>query len=309
MELILTDHPLECQSCDADGNCELQDVALQLGISESRYSPGRNHSDYLVDKTHPFMRSDLAKCINCYRCVAACDEIQGEFILSMLGRGFDSRIIKDQDVNFDQSKCVACGACSQTCPTSAISDVYKFASEQASKKVRTICTYCGVGCNLEIAVKADEVLNISAPYDAEVNQGHACLKGRYAFGFYNHQDRLKDPLVRTGAEFKSVGWEQAYQMLADQLSDIKKVYGPDAIAGISSSRCTNEENYLMQKFMRAVIGTNNIDGCARLCHAPTATGLQRTFGTGAATNSIKDLELTDCMLVIGANPTTAHPVT
>ncbi len=309
LELILTDHPLDCQTCEADGKCELQRIAIKLDVSDTRYLPGKNHLQYKPDTSHPYMRSDLSKCINCYRCVAACDEVQGQFVLSMFGRGFDSRIIKDQDLDFNQSTCVACGACAQTCPTSAISDRYKFATSPATEKERTICTYCGVGCNLEVAVEGDQVLSIEAPYDAEVNQGHACLKGRYAFGFYNHRDRLKDPQLRDGNSFKAVSWDRAYQLIAEKLTEIKTQFGADAIAGISSSRCTNEENYLMQKFMRAVIGTNNIDGCARLCHAPTATGLQQTFGTGAATNSIKDLKKADCILVIGANPTTAHPVT
>ena len=309
MELILSDHPLNCQSCEADGNCQLQRVATQMGIADARYATKETHTWYPKDTSHVFMRADLSKCINCYRCIAACDEVQGQFVLSMYGRGYDSRIIKDQDVSFDQSSCVACGACSQTCPTSAISDRFKFAASPENKKIRTICTYCGVGCNLEVAVSGDQVFNISAPYDAEVNHGHACLKGRYAFGFYNHKDRLKDPLWRNGDKFQTISWDKAYSEIAERINTIKAEYGPDAIAGISSSRCTNEENYLMQKFMRAVIGTNNIDGCARLCHAPTAIGLQQTFGTGAATNSIKDLAQTDCMLVIGANPTTAHPVT
>ena len=309
LELVLTDHPLDCLTCEANGNCELQTVAAQVGIREVRYPVGKDHRDQPKDTSHPFMVSDLSKCINCYRCIAACDEIQGEFVLSMYGRGFDSRIIKSQDNPFIESDCVACGACAQTCPTAAISDVFKPATVAAQKTVRTVCTYCGVGCNLEVAVNNGEVLSITAPYDAEVNQGHACLKGRYAFKFYNHPDRLKAPLIKRNGVFEEVSWDEAYEFIADWLSKTKKQYGPDSIAGISSSRCTNEENYLMQKFMRAVIGTNNIDGCARLCHAPTATGMQRAFGTGAATNSIEDLDQTDCILVIGANPTTAHPVT
>ncbi|MGI9545445.1 MAG: formate dehydrogenase subunit alpha [Cyclobacteriaceae bacterium] len=309
LELVLTDHPLDCLICEANGNCELQTVAAQVGIREVRYPAGKNHQDQPTDTSHPFMVSDLSKCINCYRCIAACDEVQGEFVLSMYGRGFDSRIIKSLDNSFDESDCVACGACAQTCPTAAISDVFKPAAAAVQKTVRTVCTYCGVGCNLEVAVNNGEVLSIAAPYDAEVNQGHACLKGRYAFKFYNHPDRLKAPLIKRNGIFEEVSWNEAYDFIAEKLTKIKERYGPDAIAGISSSRCTNEENYLMQKFMRAVIGTNNIDGCARLCHAPTATGMQRAFGTGAATNSITDLEMTNCILVVGANPTTAHPVT
>ncbi len=309
LELVLTDHPLDCLICEANGNCELQTVAAQVGIREVRYASEKNHLQSSKDTSHPYMVSDLSKCINCYRCVEACDEVQGEFVLSMFGRGFDSRIIKGHDTSFNQSDCVSCGACSQACPTSAISDVFKFHASAVQANIRTICTYCGVGCNLEVAVNDGQVLSITAPYDAEVNQGHTCLKGRYAFSFYNHPDRLKDPMIKTNGSFKATSWDHSYEFIANQLASIKQKYGPDAIAGISSSRCTNEENYLMQKFLRAVIGTNNIDGCARLCHAPTASGMQHAFGTGAATNSIKDLEHTDCILVIGANPTIAHPVT
>ena len=177
------------------------------------------------------------------------------------------------------------------------------------QKIRTVCTYCGVGCNLEVSVVNDRVKSIQAPYDAEVNQGHTCLKGRFAFSFYEHPDRIKTPLLRKNGELVPVSWDEAYRFIADKLTEIKHQYGPDAIAGISSARCTNEENYLMQKFIRAVIGTNNIDCCARVCHSPTALGMQKAFGTGAATNSIEDIKLTDCIMVIGANPTDAHPVT
>ncbi len=309
MELILTDHPLDCVICEANGQCELQDTAAEIGIKAVRYAPGKDHHHYPQDLSHPFMRSDLAKCINCYRCIEACDQIQGDFILNMAGRGMDSRVIKSLDSSFENSTCVACGACAQTCPTAAISDVFKFKEAAALDQVATVCTYCGVGCNLRVSAGVDGVLSIDAPWGSEVNPGHTCLKGRYAFGFYNHRDRLRDPMIKRNGTLEPVGWEEVYQFITAKLSAIKETYGPHAVAGISSSRCTNEENYLMQKFMRAVIGTNNIDGCARLCHAPTAIGMQRTFGTGAATNSIKDLELTDCILVIGANPTEAHPVT
>ena len=239
----------------------------------------------------------------------ACDEVQGEFVLSMAGRGFDSRIIKGLDQTFMESDCVSCGACSQACPTSAISDVFQSKSIQATDTTRTVCTYCGVGCNLEIATDNGEILSITAPYDAEVNQGHTCLKGRFAFKFYNHPERLDSPMIKRNGAFEKVGWEEVYDYITEKFTHYKETYGADSLAGISSSRCTNEENYLMQKFFRAVIQTNNIDGCARVCHSPTALGMQRTFGTGAATNSIADLKHTDCIMVIGANPTDAHPVT
>jgi len=309
MELVLTDHPLDCLTCEVNGNCELQDVAAHVGIREVRYPAGENHLDRTKDLSHPYMTSDLSKCINCYRCVRACDEVQGQFVLNMAGRGFDSHIIKGTDQSFMESDCVSCGACSQACPTSAISDVFQSKAVKTEDTTRTVCTYCGVGCNLEVSTSNGEILSIQAPYDAEVNQGHTCIKGRYAFKFYNHPERLNSPMIKRNGEFEKVSWDEVYEHIANKINDVKENYGPDAIAGISSSRCTNEENYLMQKFLRAVVGTNNIDGCARVCHSPTALGMQRTFGTGAATNSVDDLNDTNCIMVIGANPTAAHPVT
>ena len=309
VELVLTDHPLDCLTCEVNNNCELQTVAAKVGIREVRYPAGKTHLDKKKDLSHPYMTSDFSKCINCARCVRACDEVQGQFVLSMSGRGFDSHIIKGMNTTFNESDCVSCGACAQACPTSAISDVFESKSIVPDTKVRTVCTYCGVGCNLDVAVADKTVKSIQAPFDAEVNQGHTCLKGRYAFSFYNHPDRLKEPLIKKDGKFVEVSWDEAYDFIAKKFTEIKTKYGPDYIAGISSARCTNEENYLMQKFMRVVIGTNNIDSCARVCHSPTAIGMQRTFGTGAATNSIIDLKYTDCMMVIGANPTASHPVT
>lgn len=309
IELVLTDHPLDCLTCEVNGNCELQTVAAQVGIRDVRYPEGETHLHKQKDLSHPYMTSDFSKCINCYRCVRACDEVQGEFVLSMAGRGFDSHIIKGIDQSFMESDCVSCGACSQACPTSAISDVFQSKAIGATDVTRTICTYCGVGCNLDVSTRSGEILSIQAPYDAEVNQGHTCLKGRYAFKFYDHPDRLDAPMIKRNGSFEKVSWDEAYDYIAGKLTHFKNEFGPDSIAGISSARCTNEENYLMQKFIRAVIGTNNIDGCARVCHSPTALGMQKTFGTGAATNSIDDIKDTNCILVIGANPTDAHPVT
>jgi formate dehydrogenase major subunit len=309
IELVLTDHPLDCLTCEVNGNCELQTVAAEVGIREVRYPEGAHHLDREKDLSHPYMTSDLSKCINCYRCVRACDEVQGEMVLSMSGRGFDSKIIKGFDQSFFDSDCVSCGACAQACPTSAISDIFQSKAITATDTTRTVCTYCGVGCNLEVSTTDGEIVSIRAPYDAEVNHGHTCLKGRYAFKFYDHEERLNSPMIKRNGEFEKVSWDEAYDYIASKLSTYKEKHGADYIAGISSSRCTNEENYLMQKFIRAVIGTNNIDGCARVCHSPTALGMQRTFGTGAATNSVIDIEYTDCMMVIGANPTDAHPVT
>ena len=309
IELVLTDHPLDCLTCEVNGNCELQDVAARVGIRKVRYPAGENHLDREKDLSHPYLTSDLSKCILCFRCVRACDEVQGQLVLSVAGRGFDSKIVKGFDQSFFESDCVSCGACAQACPTSAISDVYQSKALVGQDKIRTVCTYCGVGCNLEVSVKNGSILSIQAPWDAEVNQGHTCLKGRYAFSFYKHPERLQYPMIRRNGQLERVSWNEVYDFIAAKLSTIRTEYGSNAIAGISSSRCTNEENYLMQKFIRAVIGTNNIDGCARVCHSPTAIGMQRAFGTGAATNSIEDIKFADCIMVIGANPTEGHPVT
>ncbi len=306
--LVAADYPTDTL---ADGEeTEFSRLLKRLNVQPSANGIKDHGRRFEPDHSHPYMISDLSKCINCNRCVAACDEIQGEFVLSMFGRGYDSHIIKGANETFLDSDCVSCGACVQTCPTGAITDIFKSNIRTPDEHItRTVCTYCGVGCNLEVIQQDGKITKVRAPADAEVNKGHLCLKGRYAFGFYNHPDRLQSPMIRENGKFKEVSWEEAYDFIAEKLEKIKAEYGPDHIAGISSSRCTNEENYLMQKFIRAVIGTNNIDGCARICHAPTAAGMQKTFGTGAATNSIKDLEHTDCILVIGANPTEAHPVT
>lgn len=309
IELVLTDHPLDCLTCEVNGNCELQTVAAEVGIRKVRYPEGENHLDREKDESHSYMRSDFSKCINCYRCVRACDEVQGQFVLSMAGRGFDNHIVKGQDVSFKESDCVSCGACAQACPTAAISDVFQSKAIEATETTRTICNYCGVGCNLEVSSTNGEILSIRAPYDAEVNQGHTCLKGRFAFKFYKHPDRITDPLIKRNGVFEKATWEEAYDYITSRFKYYISEFGPDSLAGISSARCTNEENYLMQKFFRAVVRTNNIDGCARVCHSPTALGMQRTFGTGAATNSIEDLKHTNAILVIGANPTAGHPVT
>ncbi len=309
VELVLTDHPMTCGTCEVNNNCELQKVAIDLGISDHRYNNPKQHKGIPKDTSHAYMRMNLDNCINCGRCVRACDEIQGSFVLTMSGRGFESRITTDNNMLFGDSSCVSCGACAHTCPTDAISDIFKSKSADVDKKVRTTCSYCGVGCNLEASIKNNKVVSIDTPKHTEVNAGHTCIKGRYAFGFYDHPDRLKSPLIKRNGKFEKATWDEAYDLIKSEFNRIIKNSGPDAIAGISSARCTNEENYLFQKMIRAVVGTNSVDCCARICHSPTAWGMQQTFGTGAATNSTEDIYHADLFLVIGANPTNAHPVT
>ena len=310
LELVLTDYPQDkIQSVNGRLSTEFQKVLSSVGIPEVRYPTLTNRSATIEDKSHPYIWSDFSECIKCYRCVRACDELQSEHVLAVMGRGIESRIIKGYNESFIDSPCVSCGACVQACPTNALSDRYGTKTVMADKVVRTVCTYCGVGCNLEVKVKEGMVMGIQAPMDAEVNRGHTCVKGRYAFEFYNHSDRLKSPLIKRDGRFEEVSWEEAYAYTAKRFNEIRDKYGPDSLAGISSARCTNEENYLMQKFFRVVIGTNNIDGCARVCHAPTAMGMQWAFGTGAATNSVSDIYKTSCILLVGSNPTSAHPVT
>ena len=308
MELLLSDYPEQAlQPAPGEKPTQFQKLIQQFNVSSTRFPEnGKTHEP---DNSHPYIHFDSAQCIHCYRCVRACDEIQGEMVLNMIGRGANSRIVASLDQSFKDSECVSCGRCVQTCPTNALTDRYRSKTLIADRQIRTVCTYCGVGCNLDVLLKEGEIKAIDAIADAEVNQGHSCLKGRYAFAYYNHPDRLRTPLLRKDGELLPVSWDEALDHIAQQLTEIKETHGVDSIAGISSSRCTNEENYLMQKFMRVVIGNNNIDGCARVCHAPTAFGMRQSFGTGAATNSIDELAVTDCMLIVGANSTESHPVT
>ena len=310
VELILSDYPSDKVFPEKGKKpTDFQKTIAQIGIPNVRYPKGDNHLDIEKDNSHPYIKSDLSQCINCFRCVRACEEIQGEMILGMSGRGFATNIIKGFDTNFNLSACVSCGACVQTCPTEALTDKFETKTLIPDEIIRTTCTYCGVGCQLDVSVIDGEIKGIQAPDTAEVNYGHTCLKGRFAFQFYNHPDRLTDPLIKRNGKFEVVTWDEAYDFITEKLLKVRKEYGVNAIGGISSSRATNEENYLMQKMIRVALNTNNIDGCARVCHAPTAYGMQKAFGTGAATNSINDLELTDCILLFGANPTEAHPVT
>lgn len=308
LQLLLSDYPKDKLHPQEGHNATVfQELIARYQLTESPFPAGTKACE--TDNSHPYIVFDANECINCYCCIRSCDEIQGQMVLSMYGRGYDSHIIKSALANFKDSECSACGSCVQSCPTGALTDIYKGKTLRADTTVRTVCTYCGVGCNLEVLVKNNEIAAINMPADAAVNSGHSCVKGRYAFSFYNHPDRLRTPLVRVDGKLQPSSWDAALALIVSRISAIKTMHGADAIGGISSARCTNEENYLMQKFIRAVVGCNNIDGCARVCHAPTAFGMQKVLGTGAATNSIDDIKITNCMLVIGSNATASHPVT
>ena len=308
LELLLSQYPKDrLVEREDELPTAFQTMLKEHGISTTPYpvekEPGSS------ENSHTYIHFEPAECIHCYRCIRACDEVQGEFVLSMANRGIKSHIIQGLKGTFTEAGCVSCGRCVQTCPTNALTDRYRSKTRKSDKQVKTVCTYCGVGCNLDVKVEDDKVVAISGVNDAVANEGHTCLKGRYAFEFAHHPERLKSPLIKKNGALVEASWDEALDLIASKLTAIKTEHGPDAIAGISSARCTNEENYLMQKLMRAVIGTNNIDGCARVCHAPTAWGMQKTFGTGAATNSIDEILLADCLMIMGANPSYAHPVT
>lgn len=308
LQLLLSQYP-EDRLTPVPGELPtpFQSLLAQYNVMVSPY--GQHDEPGKAETDHTYIRFDPAECIHCYRCIRACDEVQGEFVLSMAGRGIKSHIVQGLKSGFAEAGCVSCGRCVQTCPTNALTDRYRSKTQAFDRQVKTVCTYCGVGCNIDVKVQDDRVTAISGHESAEANHGHTCLKGRFAFEFAHHPDRLTSPMIRRDGQLVPVSWDEAMDYIASRLCEIRDAHGPDAIAGISSARCTNEENYLMQKFMRSVIGTNNIDGCARVCHAPTAWGMQKTFGTGAATNSVEEIPLADCLMVMGANPTAAHPVT
>lgn len=310
-ELYVSEHPLDCLTCTANGDCELQDVAGEVGLREVRYDNTPAHSSCEIDISNPFFSFDASKCIVCSRCVRACDDIQATHALSIDGRGFDSRIIAGADLSFMESDCVSCGACVDECPVGALEDKVERSSGGADSFVRTTCAFCGVGCQFDAGIKGGKLVTMKAAADSPVNQGHSCVKGRFASAYVHHKDRLTKPLLRDSItdEFREVEWAEAYSYIASKLLSIKDEFGPDSIGAITSSRSTNELNYLGSKLMRAVIGTNNIDNCARVCHSATVKGMMTVFGAGAGTNSLKDIDETDLLLVSGCNPIHGHPVT
>ncbi|MBE1159699.1 formate dehydrogenase subunit alpha [Dyella acidiphila] len=323
MELYISDHPLDCLTCPANGHCELQDMAGVVGLREVRYGyDGANHvfakdkqgeaNPHFAakDESNPYFTFDPSKCIVCSRCVRACDEVQGTFALTIQGRGFESKVSPSQANRFLDSECVSCGACVQACPTATLSEKSLIDKGQAEHSVVTTCAYCGVGCSFRAEMKGEEIVRMVPNKDGHANHGHSCVKGRFAIGYATHPDRIHTPMVRNKISdpWRIVSWEEAIAHVASEFKRLQATYGKFSIGGITSSRCTNEETYLVQKLVRAGFGNNNVDTCARVCHSPTGYGLKSTLGESAGTQDFDSIRHTDVVLVIGANPTDAHPV-
>jgi formate dehydrogenase major subunit len=312
MELYISDHPLDCLTCSANNDCELQDEAAAVGLRDVRYGyEGANHLAASPDPSNPYFDFDPAKCIVCSRCVRACDEVQGTFALTVDGRGFASVIAAGQaGDDFLSSECVSCGACVQACPTAALNEKPIAEHGRPERAVVTTCAYCGVGCTFRAEMKGEQLVRMVPWKDGKANRGHSCVKGRFAWGYANHQDRITTPMIRESIDqpWREVAWDEALAFAAGRLNAIKAENGPGALGGITSSRCTNEETFLVQKLVRAGFGSNNVDTCARVCHSPTGYGLKTTFGTSAGTQDFDSVEHSDVILVIGANPTDGHPV-
>ncbi len=311
MELYISDHPLDCLTCPTNGNCELQDTAGEVGLREVRYGyEGNNHLIAEKDQSNPYFTFDPSKCIVCSRCVRACEETQGTFALTIDGRGFASKVSPSQNEAFMGSECVSCGACVDVCPTATLTEntIIKFGQPEHS--VLTTCAYCGVGCSFKAEMRGNTVVNMTPWKDGKANEGHACVKGRFAFGYATHQDRVTTPMIRDAIDqpWQPVSWDEAFAFAAKRLRAIQDKYGRNSIGGITSSRCTNEEVWLVQKLVRAGFGNNNVDTCARVCHSPTGYGLKTTLGESAGTQSFASVAKSDVVMVMGANPTDAHPV-
>ena len=310
MELYISDHPLDCLTCSANGDCELQTQAGVVGLRDVRYGyDGANHNHAPKDESNPYFTFEASKCIVCSRCVRACEEVQGTFALTILGRGFASKV-SPGGVDFMSSECVSCGACVQACPTATLNEKSIIASGKAEREVKTTCAYCGVGCSFKAEVKGDKVVRMVPDKLGKANDGHSCVKGRFAYGYATHKDRITKPMIRAAITdpWREVTWDEAFSYAASEFKRIQAQYGRDSIGAITSSRCTNEEVYLIQKLVRAGFGNNNVDTCARVCHSPTGYGLSQTYGTSAGTQDFESVAQSDVILIIGANPTDAHPV-
>lgn len=311
MELYISDHPLDCLTCSDNGDCELQDMAGAVGLREVRYGhDGENHTQSAKDESNPYFTYDMSKCIVCSRCVRACDEVQGTLALTIEGRGFDSRVAVSLGENFFDSECVSCGACVQACPTATLQEKSVIDFGVPDRTVLTTCAYCGVGCSFKAELKGDQVVRMVPYKDGKANHGHSCVKGRFAFGYATHPDRITKPMIRDAITdpWREVSWEEAIGFAADRLKAAQDQYGRKSIGAITSSRCTAEEIWVVQKLVRTAFANNNVDTCARVCHSPTGYGLKQTYGTSAGTQDFDSVMEADVILVIGANPTDAHPV-
>ncbi|GAA1148768.1 formate dehydrogenase subunit alpha [Kribbella jejuensis] len=314
MELYISDHPLDCLTCSANGDCELQDMAGVTGLREVRYGSGveagANHLDAPTDTSNPYFDFEASKCIACSRCVRACDEVQGTLALTIEGRGFDSKVAAGAGVSFFESDCVSCGACVQACPTATLQEKSVIELGMPTRTVLTTCAYCGVGCSFKAELRGDELVRMVPYKNGGANEGHSCVKGRFAFGYASHPDRVLEPMVRNTVSepWRKVSWDEAISFTARRLREIQAEHGQGSIGAITSSRTTNEEVYAVQKMVRAVFGNNNVDTCARVCHSPTGYGLKQTFGESAGTQDFRSVDECDVILLIGSNPTDAHPV-
>ncbi len=328
MELYISDHPLDCLTCSANGDCELQDMAGMVGLRDVRYEAPEgaglaNHFETRstggdanpqwrpVDDSNPYFSYDPSKCIVCSRCVRACEEVQGTFALTIEGRGFDSRVSAGSSLDdFLSSDCVSCGACVQACPTATLQEKSVIELGTPERSVVTTCAYCGVGCSFKAELNGDELVRMVPYKHGKANRGHSCVKGRFAYGYASHKDRILNPMIRDSIDepWREVSWDEALSFASGKLKGIQQDYGRRSIGVITSSRCTNEETFLVQKLARGVFLNNNTDTCARVCHSPTGYGLGQTFGTSAGTQDFDSVEKTDVVLVIGANPTDGHPV-
>jgi formate dehydrogenase major subunit len=323
MELYISDHPLDCLTCSANGDCELQDMAGVVGLRDVRYTAQethfrpRNTSGEVnrlwapKDESNPYFTFDPAKCITCSRCVRACEEVQGTFALTIEGRGFDSRVSFGARTDTAlASDCVSCGACVQACPTATLQEKSVIELGTPTRSVVTTCAYCGVGCSFKAELNGDQLVRMVPWKDGAANQGHSCVKGRFAWGYATHRERILKPMIRAAITdpWQEVSWDEAIRFAATRLRGIQAAHGVRSVGVIASSRCTNEETYLVQKLARAVMGNNNTDTCARVCHSPTGYGLGQTFGTSAGTQDFASVDQADVVVVIGANPHAGHPV-
>src|ERR1700735_1666247 len=311
MELYISDHPLDCLTCPANGHCELQDMAGVVGLREVRYGyEGANHLSAEKDTSNPYFTFDASKCIVCSRCVRACAGRQGTLALTIQNRGFESSVSASQNVSFMDSECVSCGACVQACPTATLSENTLIEKGQGEHSITTTCAYCGVGCSFRADMKGEEVVRMVPNKNGHANHGQSCVKGRFAIGYATHSDRIVKPMIRSKISdpWREVSWEEAIGYAASEMKRIQAWYGRNSIGGITSSRCTNEETYLVQKLVRAGFGNNNVDTCARVCHSPTGYGLKNTIGESAGTQNFDSVMKADVIFVIGANPTDGHPV-